>query len=388
MAQSPDLKLCGESPLLEGILKWCHTQPRAKDPAADIFFRQINPAWIRRFVLRQAIYPWVREATGLETFYPDELDASSTPRSLARHLAYRLEKGSEPPTRKPVIPFRDGPVKEPTVFVLTCPRSGSTLLRCMLMGHPMLYAPPELHLAQATTMKSRERNFTDAGVEWKTLGLAQTIAHLKGWNKWQAFHYVSQLTKRDLPIGEIYRLLHQLSPKQILVDKSPYLTSHISILQRIEEGFINPRYLFITRHPFSVLDSMMNNRIDPPRPNHGFKDAENVWLNANRNVLDFFGQVPAARHLRFSFEDLMADTDQILRQITDFLGIPYLSEMQNIYEEDRLQSGIGCVNLPKRKWVEKELGKKWKHIHLPGPLQEETRSLAASLGYTFPQQSP
>lgn len=388
MSCPPNLKSGAELVLLGGILDWCRRQPDCRTPAPDTFFRHINPAWIRRFILRRAIEPWIREATGLATFYPDELDASSTPRTLARHLAYRMEKRAEPPTRKPAIPFREDPVEEPTVFVLTCPRSGSTLLRCMLMGHPMLYAPPELHLAQATTMKSRERNFTDAGVEWKTLGLAQTIAHLKGWNKWQAFHYASQLTKRDLPIREIYRLLHQLSPKPILVDKSPYLTSHISILQRIEADFINPRYLFITRHPFSVLDSMMNNRIDPSRPKHRFKDAENVWLNANRNVLDFFGQVPAARCFRFSFEDLMADTDQTLRQITGFLGIPYLSEMQNIYEEDRLQSGIGCVNLPKRKWVEKELGKKWKRIRLPGPLREETLSLAARLGYSFPQPSP
>src|SRR5260370_35453379 len=42
------------------------------------------------------------------------------------------------------------------VYILTAPRSGSTLLRVMLAGHPRLFCPPELNLLGFETMRERE----------------------------------------------------------------------------------------------------------------------------------------------------------------------------------------------------------------------------------------
>lgn len=76
----------------------------------------------------------------------------------------------------------------------------------MLMGHPLLYAPPELHLAQYRNLRARERSFTENDQYWQVMGVVQTLAHLNGWSKWQAFHYMSRLTRRDVPVAEVYRL--------------------------------------------------------------------------------------------------------------------------------------------------------------------------------------
>lgn len=152
--------------ILRVLQEWCARETRAIDARSidpDKPFNCHNPEWAKRFALRDALLPWVREYTGLETFYPDELDVCSTPRTLARHLETRLALGREPEVRPPVIPFRRDPVREPTVFILSCARSGSTLLRCMLMGHPMIYAPPEFHLAQFRSLRARERLFTENG---------------------------------------------------------------------------------------------------------------------------------------------------------------------------------------------------------------------------------
>ena len=331
--------------------------------------------------MRDALLPWVREQTGLATFYPDELDAASTPRSLARHLARRVGTGAESPIRPPAMPFRTGKVKGNTVFVLNCPRSGSTLLRCMLMGHDALYAPPELHLIGFRSMRQWERRLADSGQDWKTMGLVQTVAHLQGWNKWQAFHYVTHLTKGDVPVPEVYRLLHDLSPKPILVDKSPSVAGH---LQEIEETFENPRYLYLTRHPYPVIESMMRNRLNPPFPEHTFAQAEQKWLEINRDIVGFLEKFPADRWHRLSFEDLMSKTEETLCGITDFLGLPYLETMADPYRGERLQEGIGCVNFGKRKSLEKDLGERWKRVRLPERLGKETEKLARRLGYCLP----
>jgi hypothetical protein len=289
-----------------------------------------------------------------------------------------MVSGTESPVRPPIIPFRSDKVKEPTVFVLNCPRSGSTLFRCMLMGHPFLYAPPELHLAEFHSMRERERQMADAGQDWKMMGLAQTIAHLTGWNKWQAFHYLSHLTKRDVSVPEIYRLIHELCPKTILVDKSPSIIGH---LQRIEECFDNPRYLFLTRHPYATIESMMLNRVNPPFPKHTLAQAEQAWLEVNRNILSFSETIPRGRWHQLSFEELMGTTEHTLQGVTDFLGVAYDSAMANPYKGERLLSGVGCVNLPKRTRVERELGEAWKQVRLPRKLSASTTALAAQLGY-------
>jgi hypothetical protein len=251
----------------------------------------------------------------------------------------------------------------------------------MLMGHPSLYAPPELHLAEFRSMRERERQMADAGQDWKTMGLAQTIAHLTGWNKWQAFHYLSHLTKRDVPVPEIYRLIHGLCPKPFLVDKSPSFSGHP---QRIEECFDNPRYLFLTRHPYATIESMMLNRVNPPFPKHTLAQAEQAWLEVNRNIVSFLENIPRGRWHQLSFEELMGTTEHTLRGVTDFLGVAYEPVMADPYKGDRLLKGLGCVNLPNRQKVEPELAEAWRSIRFERPLLLDTEALAAQLGYTRP----
>ena len=77
----------------------------------------------------------------------------------------------------------------------------------------------------------------------------------------------------------------------------------------------------------------------------------------------------------------MADREAVLRRLTEFLGVPYFDVMADPYEGERLQAGIGCVNLAKRKEIRKELGEAWKHIKLPQRLGLETSELASRLGY-------
>lgn len=373
-----------EDNLLAGLLDWCREQAGCRGAAPDTMFRRMKPDWNRRFFLREALLPWVREKAGFPAFYPDELDENSTPRSLARHLAERTRAGSDLPVRPPVVPYHEGRIKEPTVFVLACPRSGSTLFRCMLMGHPLLYAPPELHLAQFRGLRERERVLANSGQHWRTMGAVQALAHLTGWNKWQAFHYMSRLTKRDVPVTEVYRLIHQLCPKPVLVDKTPALTLDIRCMERIEEIFENPRYLFMTRHPYAVIESIVSKQIDPPLPRYSFNEAETRWLEGNRNVMRFLGTIPAERWHRLCFEDLMGGTEQTLRRVTDFLGVSYHPAMADAYDGERMQAGIGCINLPMRRRVDKKLGERWRRVRLPARLRSETEAMAGDLGYELP----
>ena len=158
----------------------------------------------------------------------------------------------------------------------------------------------------------------------------------------------------------------------------------MATLENLEKNFENPHYLFLTRHPEAAIESMMRVQIHPPRPKDTLAQAEQRWKETNTNVLGFLEAVPDGRWHRFSFEDLMSDTENTLRLITDFIGVHYYPEMADAYDGDRMQSGIGCVNLSKRERVERELGEVWKHTKLPQRLGPETSDLASRLGYQVP----
>jgi hypothetical protein len=373
--------------ILRGLQEWCAWETGAEniqhiDP--DRPFHCHNPEWSKRFKLRTALLPWVMENTGLTTFYPDELEANSTPRLVARHLADREASGTEQPVRPPVVPRKTGKIEEPTVFVLGCPRSGTTIFRCMLMGHPDIYAGPELHMMQFDSLRQRERQLVDVGASWMVMGFCQIVQDLTGWSERQAFHYVSTLTKRDLPIPDVYRIIHGYSRKRILVDKSPTLLLDSSSLERIESHFAEPRYICITRHPYAVIESMVRLEAYPFRKLKDITAAEKVWFNSNRTMRTFIDSVPRHRWHQLTYEDLMRTTEQTLQGVTDFLGASYDPAMTDPYKSDRLIKGLGCVNLPNRRKAEPELADAWKSIRLERPLLPRTLALAAQVGYTCP----
>jgi hypothetical protein len=370
--------------LLRGLQEWCAREAGATDARPidpDKPFHCHNPEWGKRFKLRDALLPWVTGNTPLATFYPDELAANSTPRSVARHLSRRLRCVRESAVRPPVIPRRTGRVEEPTVFVLGCPRSGTTIFRCMLMGHPEIYAGPELHLIPFQSLRQRERKIVDLGAPWMVMGLAQTIRDLTGWTEREAFHYMSILTRRDLPVADVYRIIHGYCPKPVVVDKSPVLTNMPFQLDAIESKFRNPRYLHITRHPRAVIASILKVEAPPFAHLKNEAAAEEFWCRTNSSVCSFLNRIPRRRWHRLSYEELMGATEGTLRGVTDFLGMSYDSSMADPYGGNRLQQGIGCVNLPKRKALEPGLATAWLTNAPKRALQPETAILARRFGY-------
>jgi amino acid adenylation domain-containing protein len=71
------------------------------------------------------------------------------------------------PPRPPLDPaLAAEPRNRPAVFVLSPPRSGSTLLRVLLGGHPHLFAPPELELLTFDTLAERRDAFSGRNAFW------------------------------------------------------------------------------------------------------------------------------------------------------------------------------------------------------------------------------
>ncbi|MGO1117063.1 SDR family NAD(P)-dependent oxidoreductase [Rhodovibrionaceae bacterium A322] len=337
-----------------------------------------------------------RQSYGI-VLYPKDFFEQSSLYGFAAFLAQELRRlhpaGSVDKqvstTARSVPVVADRQTAPDAVFLLSSPRSGSTLARVMLAGHPGLFSPPELHLLGYDSLKpwhaALSGNYLDEG-------LLRAIMDRFGLSADEAEDKLAQWVQQDRAVADVYQELGQGG--RLLVDKSPsYLTS-LDTLQRAEELFSRPLYLHLVRHPLSVIESFVRNRLD--RFMEGADDphafAEQHWRAQNQNMERFAASLPADRCHRLRYEDLVADPKGVMSRVMDFLGLPFDDRLLQPYEGQRMTDGpkttslqIGDPNFLRHQGIEADLARSWEAVELPGPLAPETVTLARSYGYDLPE---
>jgi Flp pilus assembly protein TadD len=193
------------------------------------------------------------------------------------------------------------PQRPSPVFLVGFPRSGTTLLDTILMGHP-----------KATVMEERP---VISRLK-QELGGFDAIAQLNGAE-------LRDAQKRYFEIASEYA---DLSTAAVLVDKAPLLLNEAAFIHRL---FPNSPFLLAIRHPADVLlscfvsnfnlnDSMANFlRLDTAAE---FYDLTfRTWENA-RTIL------PLTVH-RVTYEDLVKDPPAILRPAVEAIGLEWHEDM-------------------------------------------------------------
>ncbi|MFQ5615871.1 MAG: sulfotransferase, partial [Anaerolineales bacterium] len=343
--------------------------------------------------------------------YPQELSKRPSLSRLLDFTVNELEKQAgvgtfeslSRPTPRDVQPsqLQAGALQEtpPTqknpsmVFLLSAPRSGSTLLRLMLAGHSSLFCPPELALLAFDSLAAWRENqqafFAQNGVEHALMALMNL--NIKG-----AGNHIEDLIRKNTPIREVYRLLQTKAGSRTLVDKTPGYAMNKQILMRAEAWFEQPKYVYLVRHPYTVIDSCVRNRIhvvlgEEDADPHLF--AEEVWTGWNRNILEFLGTVPEERSHRVYYEELVKEPDEsedsstVMRDLCEFLSIPFEDAVLNPYVGKRMIAGPGDPDIFQHDRINPELGEVWKKIRLPRTLLESTINLASEFNYELPQET-
>ncbi len=343
--------------------------------------------------------------------YPQELITHPTLASLANHTAealtyqqnwltttknmsaendqdYLLPTGLNFKSTS-AIPAQD---KNPSmVFLLSAPRSGSTLLRLMLGGHPRLFCPPELALLAYHSLSDWQENqqalFTQNGVE-------QSLTALLNIDERAVQAKLDELAQVKRPIQATYRLLQEAAAPKILLDKTPGYAQHPAILAQAETLFEQPKFIHLIRHPYAAIESFVRHRLHvvlgKPEADSAVL-AETVWRTSQQNILDFSQQLGPERYLQVLFEELVSAPTKVMKQICDFLDIPFDSQVLQPYTGERLGerliAGPGDPDILQHDGIDPELGHIWRKIKLPWPLQQKTQALAAVFGYELPNES-
>ena len=328
--------------------------------------------------------------------YPREFYERPQIDHLAQYLAGEFAKAHSVATAPQLNrKFALSPAKlAPAAFILSSPRSGSTLLRVMLAGHPGLSSPPELHLLPFDTMQERER---ELGVSQLGAGLKRAFMALKGISAAQSQKLVDELLEQNLSIAEVYRQLQSLAGDHLLIDKSPTYASNRETLVKAEAMFAGAKYIHLVRHPYSVVESFARMRMDKLVSNSAanpYELAELIWRESNQNILNFVQDIDPERYHLVYYEDLVSKPQAVLTQICDFLEVPFDPAVLTPYQGDRMTDGVndtamslGDPNFLNHQKIDAQLGSSWQEIKLPNNLGTYSQQLARQLKYELPQES-
>lgn len=240
------------------------------------------------------------------------------------------------------------------LFVVSSPRSGSTMLERMLESHSMIKGGPEPHLLTP-------------------------LAHLGVWDKVDKAPYdhilaaeSQKLFIQNLPNKEkdywaacraycdvLYGKFMEGSGKSVCLDKTP---AYGLILPFMAKVFPDAKYVILTRHPLATFSSYANSFFDG---DYQTAQQYNPILNRYVPALASFLRQAEVPVFHVKYEDLVKDPEMWMEKIYAYIGVPFEKDTINYGEKEpgeQSQKGLGDpigVNQHKRpttasvkKWVE------------------------------------
>lgn len=130
---------------------------------------------------------------------------------------------------EPAARARARAVVQPVLFVLSSPRSGSSLLQLCLEASPFLCAPQELYLLQADSLDQRIRIIGRAsGVDGGLIVAVGSLRQSDGGT------LVATWERTSTNTCQVYEALIEWSAPKLFCDKTPGYASDGRILARAE----------------------------------------------------------------------------------------------------------------------------------------------------------
>ena len=214
------------------------------------------------------------------------------------------------------------------VFVVGCPRSGTTVVQALIARHPAVHSFPETGYFESLYGSIRRR-WGDLGAHgehhwYHRLGLARS----SGRRRLRRLEHMLASGKpaRAAPLTPaacVRRYVDLLdgcasrSGATLWVEKTP---SHLIYIEEIARNIPDARFIHVLRNGADVMASIMDG--DLHQPTHDFGGGLAVWARRwNRSIEMHLARRDDPRHLLLCLEDLAARPQWGWHRIREFLGL-------------------------------------------------------------------
>ena len=205
---------------------------------------------------------------------------------------------------------------------------------------------------------------------------------------------VAEAERCQLSTADFFAQLQQWIAPRELVDKSPSTALDPAALRQAEEIFEDAFYIHLSRHPYEVVRSFAERRMDrvylpqcgelTPRA-----AGEAVWLIAHQNIAAFLATIPATRQQTIRFADLVSEPRGTMEALCDALGVPFDPALLDPYKNKSAQrpAGLHTADDPRfheHAKINPAVTEGWRNAANDNFLSDLSWQLAEKLGYEKP----
>ena len=229
----------------------------------------------------------------------------------------------------------------PPVFVVGCPRSGTTLLRLMLNAHPQLAIPPESHFIPLVA-RVRRRYERPGGFDAERMATdVMRGLRFRDWNLPEDRVRAAIRERRPATLADSIRCFFEAYAdahgKERWGDKTPGYSIELPLVSGL---FTDAVFVHLIRDGRDVALSLM----DVPRPPRSLAEAAQVWRSRVATGRADGATLGARRYLELRYESVVDDPGSALEQICELASLEYTSAMLDYHREDPAGS------VPARNW--------------------------------------
>lgn len=216
------------------------------------------------------------------------------------------------------------------VFVISLPRSGSTLLQKMLAVSPKVATVAEpwicLPLAQMTEKTGMVAEYWHATCQQAIEDLAGELPGGMAEFRKLTGNYVQS----------IYDRIAGDSGAAVFMDKTP---RYYLIVPFLAEAFPDAKFIFLFRNPVEVLASILrtwhHNRFGP-RFMGNYVDI----VRGPRDMANGYRMVES-RAMAVNYQKLVSDTETTVREVCEYLEVPFEEDMLTKYRDVEFSGRMG-----------------------------------------------
>lgn len=269
-------------------------------------------------------------------------------------------------------------------FVLSAPRSGSTLLQRMLGCHPEIYAPMELHLMGYQDFAQRAEELKSSRHAHLLEGTIVAREETRAMTRAVSEAVESMYVKDKRSVVQFYSEISSHSNSKILVDKTPSYAFSLSTLLRIKDTFPNAKFIHLRRRANASIKSLIDSElIEIIRfcKTSGIgerKLAEALWCLCEQNILSLL-EYTGDRTIRVEYESLVKKPIETMQRVHLFLGVnpsedidPYANTNQS-----RIDVGNYAGDLKNylRSFIDERASSEWERFDSLSWLSEPSQMI-------------
>lgn len=218
------------------------------------------------------------------------------------------------------------PPSDRPIFVVGCPRSGTTLFRTMLSAHRSIAIPPETRYLM--NMYWRRGQLGDLRQREMRVKLASAIVD-DPETRFRVLGLDGEQVKAEIvdgpptlgsAFGIIFRDYARLFGKPRWGDKRP---AYYAFMDELDHLFPDAQFIHLIRDPRACVESLKRQEWYPDEA----APCLAAWVHAVRSASRSGRRLGPERYLEVRYEELVSDPERVSRQICTFLGEPFDEQM-------------------------------------------------------------